>query len=149
MKMKRIHKSGTFEFFIPDTTSPANLPFVSATVSAGFPSPAEDYVEKSLDLNQYIIKHPSATFYIRVKGNSMEGAGISDGDLLVVDRALEPRENDIAVCVIDSEFTVKRIMKKKDSIYLVPENPQYKPLKITENNNFQIWGIVSFIIHKV
>ncbi|HBX51272.1 MAG: peptidase S24 [Bacteroidetes bacterium RIFOXYA12_FULL_35_11] len=147
--MKPIIKKASLEFLIPDAGQPLGLPLFTSKVSAGFPSPAEDYVDKNLDLNQYIVKHPAATFYIRVSGNSMEGAGIFNGDLLVIDRALEAKSNDIAVCVLNGEFTVKRILKKKDGLYLVPENPDFKPLKIAEEADFQIWGIVSYIIHKV
>lgn len=148
MIIRQLHKNKNFEFFTSDVLTELAIPLQNSRVNAGFPSPADDYVELKLDLNKFLIKHPSATFYVRVNGNSMQDAGIKDGDMLIVDRALEPKNNDIVVCIIDGEFTVKRIKKSKGSIYLIPENPDYKPVKITEQNDFQVWGVVSFIIHK-
>jgi DNA polymerase V len=127
---------------------PLAIPLVLGCVPAGFPSPADDYVENKLDLNKYLIQHPSATFYVKVKGHSMMGAGITDGDMLVVDRAIEPRNNDIAVCVIDGEFTVKRVNKVNNDVYLIPENPEFKAIRISEGQNFQVWGVVQYVIHK-
>ena len=102
----------------------------------------------ALDLNKELIKHPEATFYARVKGHSMIDAGIADGDLLVIDKALEQKDGDIAVCFIDGEFTLKRLALKENCIYLMPANAEYKPIKITEDNDFLIWGILSYVIHK-
>ena len=118
-----------------------------SSISAGFPSPAEDHIDVSLNLNDYLVKHPSSTFYIYVKGDSMIGSGIYDGDLMVVDRSLEPQSNNIAVAVIDGEFTVKKIYKNKNQIYLLPDNKNYKPIHIKEGMDFQIWGIVTHSIH--
>ncbi len=146
--LKKIYKKEKLEFYSFDPTLNLKLPLYDSKISAGFPSPAEDYVELKLDLNQHLIKHPAATFFVKVAGHSMNDAGIHDGDLLVVDRALEPKNSDIAVCVIDGEFTVKRIKKIKGELYLVPENAAYKPIKVTEEKDFQIWGIVAYIIHK-
>jgi DNA polymerase V len=148
MKKKVIKKEEELEFYRVDESTKLSPPLFASKVMAGFPSPAEDYIELKLDLNKYLIRHPSATFYVKVKGDSMKGAGICDGDILVVDRALEPKNNDIAVCVIDSEFTVKKLRKTKDEFFLVPENPDFKPIKVTEYNDFQVWGIVAYIIHK-
>lgn len=135
-------------FLYPEDMQRFEIPAFKSEVRAGFPSPADDYVEQKLDLNRFLIRHPSATFYVRVKGNSMEGAGISDGDMLIVDRALEAGNNDIAVCVINGEFTVKRLKKEKGALYLVPENPGYRPIRVPEGSDFQVWGIVSYVIHK-
>jgi DNA polymerase V len=148
MKKREGVRKNKLEFFIPEEAVDIKYPLYISQVSAGFPSPADDYTELKLDLNKYLIKHPSATFYVKVKGESMKGAGINDGDILIVDRAVEPKNNDIAVCVINSEFTVKRIKKAKDTLYLIPENPDFKPIKVTEYNDFQVWGIVTYIIHK-
>jgi len=132
-----------------NTARKSAVPLFVSPVSAGFLSPAEDFVDLSLDLNTYIVKHPAATFYVRVKGASMKGAGINEGDLLVVDRALEPRDNSIVIGVINGEFTVKRIRKIQDELFLVPENPDFKPIKITGDHDFQVWGVVPYVIHKV
>jgi DNA polymerase V len=148
MTKTKTNKKPVLEVYKVDNSSIADSPLFTSGVSAGFPSPADDYIELKLDLNKYLIKHPSATFYVKVKGDSMKNAGINDEDILIVDRALEPRNNDIVVCVIDSEFTVKKIKKTKDSLYLLPENPEYKPIKVTESNSFQVWGVVSYVIHK-
>ena len=117
------------------------------SISAGFPSPAEDHIDVSLNLNDYLVKHPSSTFYIYVKGDSMIGAGIYDGDLMVVDRSLEVRSNSVVVAVIDGEFTVKKIYKKNNQIYLLPDNKSYKSIHIKEHMDFQIWGVVTHSIH--
>jgi DNA polymerase V len=148
MTAKNTEKTSALEFFGVDTASVLPLPLFQSKVSAGFPSPAEDYVEKKLDLNKYLIRHPAATFYVKVKGSSMVDARLKDGDILIVDKSLEPRSNDIAVCFLDGEFTVKRIKKTKEGFFLVPENPDYKPIKVTEDNDFQVWGVVTYIIYK-
>ena len=116
-------------------------------IKAGFPSPAQDYVENGIDLNRELVKNPSSTFFGRARGNSMEGAGIFDGDLLIIDKSLEPREGAIAVCFIDGEFTLKRIHFERHegqvtAIWLQPENEQFTPIKVTQDNQFIIWGIV-------
>ena len=118
------------------------------SVYAGFPSPAEDHLDLDLDLNEHLIKHPAATFYVYAKGDSMINSGIHDGDLLIVDRSLNPGLKNIIIAVINGEFTVKRISKIDKELYLIPDNNSYKPIKITEDMNFQIWGIVTHTIHK-
>jgi DNA polymerase V len=118
-------------------------------VSAGFPSPAADFMETNIDLNKELSENQLATFYIKVKGNSMIDAGIDDKDVLVVDRSLEPQNNKIAICFIDGEFTVKRILVEKECLYLMPENASYSPIKITEENQLIIWGIVTYVIKKL
>lgn len=125
-----------------------DLPVLPFTISAGFPSPALDFEDVSLDLNTYLIQHPSATYYGRVQGHSMKDAGIDDGDLLVIDKSLEPRDGKIAVCYINGEFTLKRIKIQEDGLWLIPENEQYKPIQVLEDHSFTIWGIVTYIIKK-
>jgi len=116
-------------------------------VSAGFPSPAEDYLEGALDLNRHLIKHPTATFFARVSGDSMIDAGIHQGDLLVVDRALEATDGRVVIAVINGELTVKRIALKKNQLFLMPANQDYQPLQVHEEMDFRIWGVVTNVIH--
>ncbi len=144
-----INKDQKLSFFRPFLDSEVRIPLIKEGVSAGFPSPAIDFMENSIDLNVELSKNPLATFYIKVKGNSMVDAGINDKDVLVVDRSLEPQNNKIAICFIDGEFTVKRIQLEQDCLYLMPENPNYPPIKVTEENQLIIWGIVTYVIKKV
>lgn len=141
-----INKNKKLTFFVPDLESELRIPYVKEGVSAGFPSPAADFMETNIDLNKELSENPLATFYIKVKGSSMIDAGINDKDVLVVDRSLEPQNNKIAICFIDGEFTVKRIKLEKDCMYLMPENPNYEPIKVTEENQLVIWGIVTYVI---
>lgn len=122
------------------------LPLYTATVSAGFPSPADDHLERSLDLNDYLVEHPAATFLARAQGDSMTGAGIYSGDILVVDRSLEPRANDIVVAVVSGEFTVKYLQFRGAWTILAPANPAYRSLDITDHTDAAIWGVVKFTI---
>jgi DNA polymerase V len=124
-------------------------PLVAWHISCGFPSPADDYRESELDINELVIAHPEATFYVRVSGDSMEGAGICEGDVLVVDRALDARENAIIVALVNGEFTVKRLFTSGDTLLLMPENPRYDPLPITEEMEFRVWGIATYVIHRL
>lgn len=117
------------------------------TVPAGFPSPAEDYAEGPLDLNRYLIHHPAATFFVRVKGDSMTGAGIYCGDLLIVDRALNPASGSIVIAVVNGDLTVKRFHLAQGRISLLPENPAYPPIEIGHDTDFSIWGVVTKAIH--
>lgn len=126
-----------------------SLDLYGSAVSAGFPSPAEDYIEGKLDLNQHLIPHPLATFFVRVSGDSMLGAGIHSGDLLIVDRSLEARDGTIIIAVVNGELLVKRLNYRHRQPYLVAENPEYPELKITEAMEFQIWGVVTSVIHTV
>jgi DNA polymerase V len=144
-----INKNQKLTFFIPDFESELKIPFIPDGVSAGFPSPAADFMETNIDLNAALSENPLATFYIRVNGNSMIDAGINDKDVLVVDRSLEPQNNKIAICCIDGEFTVKRIQVETDCLYLMPENSNYQPIKVTEENELIIWGIVTYVIKKM
>ncbi len=148
MILTRIHASPVLDFFTPDFTTQLELPLAGTAIAAGFPSPAEEYLDLALDLNKELVKHPAATFYARVKGNSMVDAGIQDGDLLVIDKALEPKEGSIAVCFLDGEFTVKRLAVRDDGVYLVAANAEFKPIRITEENDFLVWGLVAYVIHK-
>lgn len=144
-----VKKNNKLTFFLPNFESDLRIPFVKEGVSAGFPSPAADFMETSIDLNKELSDNPLATFYIKVKGNSMIDAGINDNDVLVVDRSLEPQNNKIAICFIDGEFTVKRILVEQDCLYLMPENPSYSPIKVTEENQLIIWGMVTYVIKKL
>ena len=118
-------------------------------VSAGFPSPADDFKEVRISLDNELVKNKEATFYARVSGDSMIGAGLDDGDLLVINRSLNPENGKIAVCLVDGEFTVKRIKKQKDKLYLIPENKKYRRIEIKEGNELIIWGVVEYVIKKV
>ncbi|HUU20476.1 MAG TPA: translesion error-prone DNA polymerase V autoproteolytic subunit [Sedimentisphaerales bacterium] len=133
--------------YMPDLSTKYRQSLFEAVVSAGFPSPAADYEEDKLDLNRYLIKNPAATFFVRVTGYSMMGAGIYSGDLLVVDRSLEPRDKSVVIAVIDGELTVKRIRIGKKKITLEPENENYSVQQITEDTDFQVWGVVTNVIH--
>ncbi|WP_310556431.1 translesion error-prone DNA polymerase V autoproteolytic subunit [Flavobacterium sp.] len=133
-------------FFIPDYVNTNEYSFISDGIKAGFPSPAADFDGTKISLDSFLVKNKEATFYARAKGNSMIGAGINDGDILVIDRSLEPINNKIAVCLIDGEFTVKRIKIEKNCVYLVPENDDYKPILVTEDTTLIVWGIVTYVI---
>ena len=131
------------------TAKKCKIPLLNESVSAGFPSPAEDFMDLDLNLQAYLVQHPSATFCVRVTGDSMQNAGIFSGDVMVVDRALEPKNNTIVLAVLDGEFTVKRIQKKGSQLFLKPENETFNPIEITEEIDFKVWGVVTHIIHKV
>tara|TARA_B100000953_G_scaffold299460_1_gene299423 strand:- start:1065 stop:1514 length:450 start_codon:yes stop_codon:yes gene_type:complete len=146
MKLKSLHRTPIIEFFSSSSEVAIKLPFVTEGISAGFPSPADDFLDVSIDLNKHLIKNPSSTFYGRVRGNSMIDAGIENGDLLIIDKSLEPINGKVAVCYIDGEFTVKRIQIEKKVVWLVAENKDYLPIKVTETNDFLIWGIVTHVI---
>ena len=144
MKEKKI-----LNFFIPKKENGIGQWLAEERISAGFPSPAEDFKEIRISLDKELVKNKDATFYARVDGDSMIGAGLEDGDLLVVDRSLNPENGRIAVCLIDGDFTVKRIKKEKNKLYLIPENKKYKPIELKEENELIIWGIVEYVIKKV
>ena len=147
MKLKLLHKKKEFEIYIPDLGTTQKLPYFDGGVSAGFPSPAEDYMHSKLDSNNLLIVHPSATYYVRVNGDSMLGAGILNGDLLIVDRSLEVTNNCIVVAYIDGEFTVKRIKKINNKMFLQPENKNHQAIEITESMDFELFGVVAHAIH--
>ncbi|WP_417559059.1 LexA family protein, partial [Mesoflavibacter zeaxanthinifaciens] len=134
MQVRKLYSTATITFFQADVSSELELPYVVNGISAGFPSPADDFLDINIDLNKHLIKNPSTTFYGRVRGDSMKDAGIHDGDLLIIDKSLEPTNNKIAVCFIDGEFTVKRISIEKDVVWLIAENKNYEPIKVTKDN---------------
>lgn len=138
--------SKALEIFSASQAKSLKIPFIESVVKAGFPSPAEDFTELSIDLNMELLKNPSSTFFCRVSGDSMQGVGINDGDLLVIDKSLEPRDGKIAVCYIDGEFTLKKIKIEKDCCWLIPSNEKYKAIKVTNDNDFIVWGIVTYAI---
>lgn len=124
-------------------------PLMGSKIAAGFPSPAQDYIEGKLDLNEHLITHAASTFFVRVDGYSMMGAGILPDDILVVDRAIEASNNRIVIAIVDGELTVKRLNIEGDDYYLVPENEEFPSIHIHEGVDFTIWGVVTFVIHKV
>lgn len=126
----------------------SSCPLFEEKVPAGFPSPAENVSSQSLDLHELMVKHPAATFFIRVEGESMEGAGIKSGDLLVVDRAVKPRDGMIVVALVNGEFTVKRLKMEIGRCFLIAAHPNYPPLAITEAMTFEVWGVVTYVIHR-
>lgn len=142
-------ENSTLTFFQLDTEFRKSLHLAQEGISAGFPSPADDFKELRISIDQEVVKNEEATFYARVSGQSMQGAGLDDGDLLVIDRSVEPQNNAIAVCFLDGEFTVKRLKVEEDCIYLMPENPKYQPIKVTEDNQLQIWGVVTYVVKKI
>ena len=144
--MKKEHK---LEFFVPKKENGLGRWLAEEGISAGFPSPADDFKETRISLDRELVKNREATFYARVDGDSMIGAGLEDGDLLVIDRSLNPENGKIAICLVDGEFTVKRIKKEKNKLYLKPENKKYKPIELKEENELIIWGIVEYVIKKV
>jgi DNA polymerase V len=148
MPLANKHKAA-LTFASLDVDNESELPFITAKISAGFASPAQDFMEDRIDLNKELANNITTTFYIRVSGNSMVNAGIDDGDLLVVDRSLMPSDGKIAICLIDGDFTVKRLKLEKHCLYLMPENAAYPPVKVTEDNQFVIWGIVTYVIKKL
>ena len=147
MKLKKIHNSNELKIYVADKSMSLNIPYFEGGVSAGFPSPAEDYMDGKLDLNNLLINNPSSTYYVRVVGDSMKNAGIISGDLLVVDRSLEITNNCIVVAFLDGEFTVKRIKKTTNKMFLHPENSHYKAIEITAEMDFELFGVVAHAIH--
>lgn len=131
----------------PAAKAPGALPLFLCRISAGFPSPAEDYLDRKLDLNEYLIQHPAATFFVKVEGESMVEAGINHGDLLIVDRALEAADKKIVIAGIRGELTVKRIRRLQGRLYLMPENKNFAPLEVSEDSGLEIWGVVTSVIH--
>jgi DNA polymerase V len=136
-------------FFVPKADNGIGQWLAEEGISAGFPSPADDFKETRISLDRELVKNKEATFYARVDGDSMIGAGLEDGDLLVIDRSLNPENGKIAICLVDGEFTVKRIKKEKNKLYLMPENKKYKPIELREENELIIWGVVEYVIKKV
>ena len=142
-------KKEKLTFLKPKQESSMGQWLIEQGISAGFPSPADDFKEIRISLDKELVRNKDATFYARVSGESMIGAGLDDGDLLVIDRSLSPENGKIAVCLVDGEFTVKRIKKEKNKVYLMPENKKYKPIELKEENELIIWGVVEYVIKKL
>ena len=142
-------KKEKLDFLIPKKENNLGQWLIEQGISAGFPSPADDFKEIRISLDKELVKNEEATFYARVSGDSMQGAGLENGDLLIIDRSIEPLNNKIAVCFVDGEFTVKRIKIESKKLYLIPENKKYSPIEINEENELIIWGIVTYVIKKL
>lgn len=138
--------SVTVDIFSADISQSLALPYADQGIQAGFPSPAQDYLNESIDLNREIVKHPASTFYGRVEGESMIEEGIEPGDLLVIDRSIEPDDGDLTVCCVDGEFTLKRIRLERNRVWLQPSNEAFDPILVTPDNRFEIWGVVTYTI---
>ena len=150
--MDRLLRSSTLQFVGIADSSEENrdgLPLYLAPVKAGFPSPADDYIDRKLDLHEYLVRNRAATFFLRAQGESMIGAGIHDDDLLIVDRSVEAAHDRIVIAALDDELTVKRLIRRKGRVYLAPENPDFPEFDITEREYIHIWGVVTYVIHKV
>ena len=143
-----MHSSTTLTVLPASLQGTLAIPLASFTVSAGFPSPADDYLEGNLDLNEHLVRHPAATFYVRVSGDSMKGAGIVSGDLLIVDRAAAGSDGCVVVACLGDEFTLKRIIRKGSRTILQPENENFDPIEVTEDADCEIWGSVVYAIHR-
>ena len=128
--------------------NPLNIPLAGYTIQAGFPSPAEDYLEGNLDINDYLVKRPAATFLVRVSGNSMIDAGIFDGDIVVVDKSVTPRDGHFVVAKLNDEYVLKTFRRGKDSGWLIAENKNYAPIEVTAETDFQIWGVIVGVVRK-
>lgn len=149
-KAMRIPISRTHEVlaFLEHGKTEYQIPLYSSSVRAGFPSPADDYIECKLDLNTHLIKHPAATFFVKASGDSMVNAGIQSGDTLIVDRSLEATHNKIVIAALDGELTVKRLSRVAGQVKLLAENPDFKPIDITDEQELVIWGVVTHVIHQ-
>ena len=134
------------EFISVSTETKLALPVVSENISAGFPTPAMDFIDLTIDLNKHVVKNRDATYFGRVKGKSMKDIGIADGDLLVIDKSIKPANDHIAVCYLDGEFTIKRIVIENSKCWLVPANKDYESMEVQEHNDFLVWGIVTYVI---
>lgn len=144
-------KDVKLQIYSADMSTVLELPFADGGVKAGFPSPAQDYLTEAIDLNKYIVRHKESTFYARVSGDSMRDAGISDGDIVVVDKSLDVSDGDFVVASVDGEFTIKqfKLDKSGESGWLVPFNSDYSPIRVSADNDFLIWGVVTFSIKKL
>ena len=142
-----VSKISAVQAFLENENNAVTCPLYSSHVRAGFPSPADDYIETYLDLNTHLIKHPAATFFVTASGDSMTGAGIHSGDMLIVDRSLDATHGKIIIAAINGELTVKRLSRQGDCVQLLPENDQYKPIDITSAHDLVIWGVVTHVIH--
>lgn len=136
----------TLEIYNPDLSSHLALLYADEGIQAGFPSPAQDYISESIDLNRELIRHPASTFYGRVSGDSMIGDGIEPGDILVIDRSIEPSDGNLAVCSLDGDFTLKRIALSDGNVRLIPSNEAFDPILVTQDSQFEVWGVVTYTI---
>ena len=143
-----MHRYKSLDLFQSIKKKQILTPIFLDSVSAGFPSPATDYIENKLDLNEYLIKHPAATFIVKAKGPSMTDAGILSGDLLIVDRSIDPKSNDIVIASIFGDLTVKKLQKKEKSLFLLSANSDYPSIEVKEEMECFIWGVVTYIIHE-
>ena len=137
------------EVYINSTVKKITAVLFCARIPAGFPSPADDYIENSLDLNEYLVKHPAATFFVKVTGDSMTGAGINSGDILIVDRSVNAVNGSVIVAILNGEFTVKRFFRYGSVVQLSPDNPAYNPIEVKTGSDFEVWGVVMHVIHTV
>ncbi len=150
MNIQKLRNDGSIRaIYAASEGKKLSRPLMASRIAAGFPSPAQDYIEGKLDLNEHLIVHEASTFFVRVDGYSMQGAGILPDDLLIVDRALEAVHNRIVIAIVDGELTVKRLKIEGTEYYLVPENAEFAPIHIQEEMDFIIWGVVTYVIHKV
>ena len=138
-----------FRAFTSEERADLKLPFAIEKISAGFPSPADDYIDIGIDLNEQLIRNPSSTFFMRVSGNSMINAGINDGDLIIVDKSINPKPGQIVIAVLDGSFTLKRLSNNNNKFYLEAENPEYPPIELTKYKMVQIWGVAIYCIHNL
>lgn len=139
----------TVDIYSVDVSTDLLLPFIDEGIHAGFPSPASDYLDIAIDLNRELVEHPDSTFYARVKGVSMQDAGIQNGDVLVVDRSLTAQNGDVIVAHLNGEFTVKRLLFEENACILAPANQDYPQIRIEENDDFRVWGVVTYVIKNV
>lgn len=139
---------GEFKIYTADVNTPLDLPYADGGVRAGFPSPAQDFMSESIDLNRDLIHHSESTFYARAVGDSLKDAEVHEGDILVVDKSLEPQNGDMVICCVNDDFTLKFIEVHADYVLLCPANPDYKPIKVMPEEYFKVWGVVTYIIHK-
>ncbi len=142
-----VSKISAVRVFLDNDRNSLTCPLYSSHVRAGFPSPADDYIETYLDLNSHLIKHPAATFFVTASGDSMTGAGIHSGDMLIVDKSLDATHGKIVIAAINGELTVKRLSRQGESVQLLPENEDFQPIDITSDHDLVIWGVVTHVIH--
>lgn len=142
------HSQDGLDIYSADASTHIPRPYADQGIQAGFPSPAQEYISESIDLNHEIVRHPAATFFGRVSGDSMINEGIEEGDLLVIDRSLDPMDGDLAVCCVDGDFTLKRLKIESDRVWLIPANESFDPILVTEDNSFSVWGVVTYVIKR-
>lgn len=149
MKFKSIQSTDSLSFYALETNNLDSIPIFEGSVQAGHPSPADEAMDLDLNLHDFLVKNPNQTFCVKAIGESMKDAGILSGDVMLVDRAIEPKNRSIVLAVINSEFTVKRVNVSEQKLYLMPENENFSPIEITEDMDFKVWGVVTYVIHKV